>query len=461
MKTKLKKNGYYIKKKSIQKNILDNIRKDMVVDGASYYEKKLNIDKKFSIYNENEKYIIVPKFYGIKKFGQPIKSKEKKGKTINIDFKGSLKEQQKPVVDITLKHMEEKNGGVLCLGCGFGKTVLALYIATVLKVKTLVIVHKTFLLNQWIERIKQFTNASIGIIQQKKIDTNKDIVIGMLQSISKQKYNKKIFKDFGFVIFDEAHHAPSQYFSKALPIISCKKTLALTATPKRQDGLEKILYWYFGDIIYRGEKKKNTNVNVSMINYDLDNKKYKEYRLTTTGEINRSKTITKLTEIEERNDFITSTIVKINKDKNRKLLILSDRINHLEILANSLKILNLNYGFYIGGMKQDKLDDSATKEIILATYSMASEALDIPSLNALFMITPRSSVEQSVGRILRKTDYSIEPIIVDMVDSLPSFKRQSLIRKRLYRKMKFNIKEISYNNNKIFVENKIEPQFID
>jgi superfamily II DNA or RNA helicase len=461
MKTKLKKNGYYIKKKSIQKNILDDIRKDMVVDGASYYEKKLNIDKKFSIYNEDEKYIIVPKFYGIKKFGNPTICKEKKGKTINIDFKGSLKEQQKPVIDITLKHMEEKNGGILCLGCGFGKTVLALYIATVLKVKTLVIVHKTFLLNQWVERIKQFTNASIGIIQQNKIDTNHDIVIGMLQSISKEKYDKKIFKDFGLVIFDEAHHAPSQYFSKALPLISCKKTLALTATPKRPDGLEKILYWYFGDIIYRGEKKKNTNVNVSMINYDLDNKKYKEYRLTTTGEINRSKTITKLTEIEERNDFITSTIVKINKDKNRKLLILSDRINHLEILANSLKILNLNYGFYIGGMKQDKLDDSATKEIILATYSMASEALDIPSLNALFMITPRSSVEQSVGRILRKTDYSIEPIIVDMVDCLPSFKRQSLIRKRLYRKMKFNIKEISYNNNKIFVENKIEPEFID
>ena len=94
--------------------------------------------------------------------------KKKKGSSINIKFKGNIRENQKPIVNITLNHLNEKDGGVLCLGCGFGKTVIALYIATILKLKTLVIVHKTFLLNQWIERIKQFTNASIGIIHYKK-----------------------------------------------------------------------------------------------------------------------------------------------------------------------------------------------------------------------------------------------------------------------------------------------------
>ena len=126
------------------------------------------------------------------------------------------------------------------------------------KVKTLVIVHKTFLLNQWKERFEQFTNAKVGIIQQNKIDVDgKDVVIGMLQSIAKEKYDQDIFRDFGLVIFDEAHHAPSKFFSKALPIISCKKTLFLTATPKRSDSLEKVLYWYFGDIIYKAPPKKN------------------------------------------------------------------------------------------------------------------------------------------------------------------------------------------------------------
>ena len=186
----------------------------------------------------------------------------------------------------------------------------------------------------------------------------------MLQSISKDKYDSSIFKQFGLVIFDEAHHAPSQYFSKALPIISCKKTLALTATPKRADRLEKVLFWYFGDIIYKSEKKKNTKVNVKMINYDLNHKNFKEYRLTTTGEINRSKTITKITEIKERNNFILSTIVKINKDDKKKILILSDRINHLETIGNMLDNYNIDYGYYIGKMKQEKLDESAKKSNI-------------------------------------------------------------------------------------------------
>ena len=75
-----------------------------------------------------------------------------------------------------------------------------------LKLKTLVIVHKTFLQNQWVERISEFTNCKIGIIRQKKVDIeNKDIVIGMLQSVSMIDYDKDIFKDFGLVIFDEVH----------------------------------------------------------------------------------------------------------------------------------------------------------------------------------------------------------------------------------------------------------------
>ena len=88
-------------------------------------------------------------------------------------------------------------------------------------------------------------------------------------------------------------------------------------------------------------------------------------------------------------------------------------------------------------------------------------ALDIPTLNTLLMVTPRSSVEQSVGRILRKHDYIIEPLIIDIVDCLKSFKRQSLIRKRLYRKMKFNIEEINYLDNKVIIKKEIVPEFID
>ena len=102
-------------------------------------------------------------------------------------------------------YQSHSNGGIISVGCGFGKTVLALYLATRLKKKTLVIVHKTFLLNQWKERIIEYIpTARIGQIQAGVVDVeNKDIVIGMLQSISMKDYPDNTFSDFGFTIIDE------------------------------------------------------------------------------------------------------------------------------------------------------------------------------------------------------------------------------------------------------------------
>jgi superfamily II DNA or RNA helicase len=333
-------------------------------------------------------------------------------------------------------------------------TVISLNIACHFKLKTLIIVHKTFLLNQWKERIEQFTNASIGILQRDKIDYKKDFVIGMLQSIAKDKYPEKYFKKFGLVIFDEAHHAPSQYFSKALPMISCKKTLALSATPERNDKMEKVLYWYFGDVIHKAEKKKNNKVIVQLIDYKLNNKNFKEFKLGFTGDVNKPKTITNLTTIKERNLFIVQTIKDLFDNPERNILILSDRVEHLntlyELLNIHIKFQNKDepdMGYYIGKLKQKELDKSATKRIILATYGMAAEALDIPQLNTLILSTPRSDVEQAVGRILRKQDYHLEPIIIDIVDSLKSCSNQSNHRKKLYRKMHFNILIKKYVDN--------------
>jgi len=458
MKTKLTKKGYLIKKKSIDKNKINQIKKELTVTPKKYYTgmiKQENIS--FPVYKENNKYLIIPKFYGIKKYGLPKRIKEKEGDNINIKFKGKLRDYQKNIVNITKEHIKKYNGGIISLGCGQGKTVLALYLACYYNVKTLIIVHKTFLLNQWIERIKQFTNATSGIIQQNKIEIDNDIVIGMLQSISKEKYKNKIFKNFGLVIFDEAHHAPSQYFSKALPLINCKKTLALTATPKRADKLEKILYWYFGDMIYEGKKVCNKDVIVNIIDYTIEDTNFKEYKLPFNGKINKPKTISKITEILKRNHFIIEILKNLTENKLRQILVLSDRIEHLKTISNLLETFysEIDFGFYIGGMKQNKLDISANKTIILATYGMASEALDIPSLNTLFLTTPRSKIEQSVGRILRKKNHKINPLIIDIVDNLKNFKNQSKTRKRLYKKMNYQIIEKVYNNNKLIKTNNI------
>jgi superfamily II DNA or RNA helicase len=451
MSTILCKEGYLIPKNDNYKDIIDIIKKELTVKPFNMmsFIKKEKSDE-FTVYQENDQYINIPKHYGIEKFGKPDINKEIKGEKIKAKFNGELRTNQKEIIELIIPHLKANDGGVLCLPCAAGKTVLSLYLACIFKVKTLVIVHKTFLLNQWKERAEQFTNASIGIIQQNKVDIDgKDIVIGMLQSIAKDKYDNEIFKDFGMVIFDEAHHAPSQYFSKALPLIASKITIGLSATPKRADRLEKILYWYFGDIMYKAKIEENSRVLINIINYDITHDKFKEFKLRT-GDVNRAKTINKITTIGRRNKFIIDTMEEVLEEDSRKILVLSDRINHLEILKKRLdekQITTTDY--YVGGMKQKNLKIAENAQVIFASYGMASEALDIPDLNTLFMVTSRREVEQAVGRVIRKILPNVRPIIYDFTDQLPSFVKQGYHRRKLYKKMGFEMKIIEVKENEI------------
>uniref|UniRef100_A0A6C0EH62 Helicase ATP-binding domain-containing protein n=1 Tax=viral metagenome TaxID=1070528 RepID=A0A6C0EH62_9ZZZZ len=448
----LSKNGYFIPKNSKYNNIIIKAKKDLTVEPFAYFNKNNKINN-FIVYDENDEYLIVPKYYGIKNFGLPDINHEVIGLPINILFKGNLRENQIDIIDKIIPYINKNDGGILCLPCAAGKTVLALYLACHYKVKTLIIVHKTFLLNQWKKRAQEFTNASIGIIKQSKIEINNDIVIGMLQSIAKDKYDKEIYKDFGMVIFDEAHHAPSKYFSKILPIIASKISLGLSATPKRTDKLEKILFWYFGDIMYQSDIKENNTVLVNIINYKIEHDKFKEFKLRN-GDLNRPLTITKITTIGRRNKFIVNLIIKsIQENNNRKIIVLSDRIEHLKLLKLRLddqKITTTD--LYIGGMKQSALDIAEMANVIFASYAMAAEGLDIPNLNTLFMVTSRKEIEQAVGRIIRKIDPNIRPLIYDFTDCLPSFINQSRARKKFYNKMGFDINILDVDNNKIIKE---------
>jgi superfamily II DNA or RNA helicase len=452
--TILCKEGYLIPKIEKYKNQIEILKKELNVEPYQPYTFSKN-DKpvKFNVYQENDLYYCIPKFYGIKNFGKADLNKEIIGSEININFNGELRAIQKDINNKILPYIKENDGGVLVLPCAAGKTVLSLYLASLFKVKTLVVVHKTFLLNQWKERAEQFTNAKIGIIQQNKIEIDgTDIVIGMLQSIAKNKYDDEIFKDFGLVIFDEAHHAPSQYFSKALPLISSKLTIGLSATPKRTDRLEKILYWYFGEIMYKAEIEENNKVLVNVINYDIDHEKFKEY-LMYTGDVNRPKTINKITTIGRRNKYIIDNIEEVLQEDGRKILILSDRIEHLQILKNRLDEREITSSdFYIGGMKQKALEKAKLAQVIFASYGMASEGLDIPELNTLFMVTSRKEVEQAVGRVIRKVNPTVRPLIYDFTDQLPSFVNQGRNRRRLYKKMGFEIKITEVKNNIVIRE---------
>jgi len=349
-------------------------------------------------------------------------------------------------------------------------TTMSLYIACELGLKTLVMVHKSFLLNQWYDRIKQFTDAKIGIIRGSLTDVkNKDIVIGMLQSISMKDYDPAIFKDFGLIICDECHHFGSTVFSQALSKVTCPYTLGLSATPDRADGLSKVFMWNLGDFLYKAIRRSDKNVVVKIFNYESNDPLFVEKKQWVNGKMRPSmpKMITNLHRIDGRNKFCINIINNLRKQNGRKILVLSGRLEHLkfmkegvdEILKSEmdkqiLEVDEVTTAYYVGGMKEHQLNASSTADIIFATYAMAEEGLDIDDLNTLFLATPKKNVIQSIGRIMRKPIKQgvIKPLIIDIGDAFSIFSNWTHVRNEYYNKQKYTISShYSYNENCISI----------
>lgn len=400
----------------------------------------------FCVCLETSKHLYVPKYYGLQKFGLPNEYKLNEPANIDIEFSGNVMDKQKEPIDAFLNAASDplRMGGILQLPPGFGKTVMALYIISKLRVKTLIIVHKEFLMNQWKERIAQYLpNCSVGIIKQNKVQVDNNIVIASLQSLCMRSYDEDNFKDFGFLIIDECHHVGAQVFSKALFKVNFKYTLGLSATVNRKDGLTKVFKWFLGDILYKIAKKENIPCIVKQIIInDTDEQYRKEYTLFN-GKVNIAKMITNISSYIPRTLEIVNQIKAIleeNTQNNRKLLVLSDRKQHLIDIGSYFE--KEQYGFYMGGMKEIELEKSKLKQIILGTFNMISEGFDLPSLDTLILASPKSDVEQSIGRIQRKhviTENDNIPLVIDIIDNFSLFEKQANKRKNFYKKMKYEM----------------------
>ena len=321
-----------------------------------------------------------------------------------------------------------------------------------IKKKTIVVVHKEFLMNQWIERIKfALPTAKIGIIQGEKCEIEQsDIIIGMLQTLSMRDFPENRFDEIGHVIIDECHRIPSRVFSKALMKINSNYMLGLSATPNRKDGLTKVLKYYIGDIIYSVKSFDKNVVKVERYILKSENESYNKEVLNYRGQVQMATMINNIANCSNRTKLIIERIVKeINENENRQILILSDRREHLdEMYKLSIDAGITSIGYYVGGMKKEKLKESENCKLILGTYPMAKEGLDIPTLNALILATPISDIVQSIGRIDRVKHINIEPLIIDIVDNFSIFGNQSRKRFALFKKKKYNVKDINYDVDK-------------
>jgi superfamily II DNA or RNA helicase len=402
----------------------------------------VQLQKSFPAYRESDKKIYVPRYFGEELFGIAKTIKITDGFDINLQFEGTLRDNQVPVVNKYLSHISEGGGGLLELPCGFGKTSIGLNLVSHLKKKTLVIVHKEFLMNQWIERIEQFLpNAKIGKIQGQVIDIDdKDIVLAMLQSLSMKDYPSTLFDSFGFTIIDEVHHISSEVFSCALFKLVTKYMLGLSATMNRKDGTTKVFKMFLGEVVYKQERSKDENVIVRGITFQSKDEDFNELELDFRGQTAASKMLSKICNYNYRSEFILKVLRDmISENPKQQIMMIASYKNILSYMFDAIRHHNIcSVGYYIGGMKESALKESESKQVVLATYSMAAEGLDIKSLTTLFMITPMTNIEQSVGRILRQK-HDFAPIVVDIIDTHDNFQRQWLKRKIFYKKQNYKI----------------------
>jgi len=448
LKTYLSKRGYAFDKNQENEALCKELRKELTV--KPYVNPLMPTEAvEFPVYRESPSKFYVPRVYGLKRFGVPGSMKIGEGTSApGLVFAGSLRPRQEAPVAAFLEAAADplRMGGIMELACAEGKTVMSLYIACQIRRQTLVIVHKEFLGNQWHERISQFVpNAKVGLIKQSKVVVEgMDIVLASLQSLAMRDYDESIFAGFGLVIIDECHHTGAEVFSRALSKVNSKVMMGLSATVQRKDGLSKVFEWCIGAPVYTIRRREDPDVTIIAQHYFSDDVAYCMEKTMYNGKVNFAATITGIVTYAPRNDQLVTELVQIlQAEPCRKVLILSERRGHLDALRNLIEERGTGktMGYYVGGMKEADLKASEGMDILLATYAMASEGMDIPGLDTLILASPVSSIEQPIGRILRQKpeDRKHIPLVLDLIDDFSIFMGQGKKRLTFYKKQGYRI----------------------
>lgn len=383
----------------------------------------------------------VPRFYGLARFGAPEATELCQGAPLppELAFSGALAPDQAEAHDALVAHVRKTGGGLLVRKCGGGKTVIAIRAWLSLGVRAIVYVHKSFLLEQWIERIRQFApEARVGFLQQDKVVVDDvDVCIAMIQSASSRDYDPAVFADFGLAIFDECHHMAAKTFHAVARKSRTRYVFGVTATLERPDGLTGLIVHSLGGVAHEsapeaddGSGSAETVVRVTR--YEAPPGRGGDVKMRT-GLIYRARMNDALSKDRERTALVAGLIEEAYL-QGRHTLVLSDLIDLLDSLASKLKSKGAvpaeELGYYIGKTKPKERPAEAQKKVVLSTYSMAKEALDIPTLDCLVLAMPTGdAIEQCVGRIQRPCATKQTPLVHDVVDA-NSFFFQAMAAKR-------------------------------
>ena len=386
------------------------------------------------------------------------------GRNINVSFNGKLREEQKAAFEALSAH----DTGILSATTAFGKTVIGAALIAEKKVNTLVLVHRSQLMEQWKERLSQFLiidevlspqpkrrgrqkkREIIGLYGANK-DTRSGIIdIAMLQSMGDADEIKPWLREYGMVIVDECHHIPAISFEQVLKNVTAKHIYGLTATPKRQDGHHPILHMYLGGIRYhvdakqQAEKRPFEHILIprfSGTRFQLDDSS----KTPAIGQY-----YDQITRDDLRNSLIIEDVMNCVKD-GRNCFLLSERTRHVQILADLLRAQNIPVHVLLGGQTntQMKSQMAALKAapcnaplVICATGKFIGEGFDDSRLDTLFLTMPISwqgTLAQYVGRLHRLHDGKRDVRVYDYIDN------HAVMLEKMYRKRLKGYASIGYS----------------
>ncbi|POZ60083.1 TOTE conflict system archaeo-eukaryotic primase domain-containing protein [Chromobacterium alticapitis] len=366
------------------------------------------------------------------------------GEPIHVNFGGTLRLDQEAAIAAMLHH----DVGVLCAPTAFGKTVTAAAMIARRGVNTLILVHRTELLKQWQERLQVFLGAGkglVGCIGGGKNKPTGKIDIAVMQSLSRKGEISSLIENYGQVIVDECHHVGAVSFDLLLKRAKAKYVLGLTATPIRRDGQQPIIFMQCGPIRYTAERPATAPHVLEVY------PRYLSHVIDVPGDAGIQDVFRHLSADGMRTQMIVDAVTEAFR-LGRKVLVLTERTEHLDMLQSMLQPLIASLFVLHGRMSRKQrtamvaelnglLPDSP--RVLLATGKLVGEGFDHPPLDTLVLAMPvswKGTLQQYAGRLHREHAEKTDVRIIDFIDiGHPALVRMWEKRQVGYRAMGYSI----------------------
>lgn len=436
----------WIPKKEIQED-LSYIREELTF--KSFFDTDEESEKLTKVYRQGKTWFGVPWYYPDKSGFlniRNIKDKRSDGKfPIKFHVLSKARDDGQKAILRSFNDAVDKgiSGMIINAPTAVGKTFLAIKMIQKLQRIALIIVHKSDLVDQWKNEILEHTNipeSKIGIGKLGKVDwQGRCVIISLVHTIALQRESEDFYKYPGVLIFDEVDRSvPPKTFAPVSCMFPARYRIALSATPKRSDGMHKIFELNVGGIIIKPPK----DAELQRMDSIIIAKKYTAAKpISLPGHMDPvMKKAIFLKRIEKdpvRNSLICRYIKRFCNSTGRKVLVLSERLLQLHIIKLSLTkefgIDSKKIGYYTASAvklwngkkkpsmrtvkKEEQQFTAENCDVMLATFKMMEAGTNIPELSGLVIATPQRSVKQALGRIERYYEGKKAPVVVDIIDS--------------------------------------------